>query len=268
MKKKHITSFGNNEIKFLTSLKTKSSFRKKNSLFYVEGEKYFFKAIKSGFKIEKIYTTLDELNKISFDEKFKSIDLSTVITIKNKILESILFRPKSSKIIALFKQKNLTLKSFDLKKNEIILILDSIEKPGNIGGIFRTADATKIDYIIISNPKTDIYNPNIIKSSEGAIFNLKIAESNDDEIFRFLEKNKIKLYCTSLSNKTKLFTKVSFLKSFAIAFGSEDKGLSQKWLKKSNENIIIPMFGQSDSLNVSVTSSIIIYEALKQRKIF
>ena len=268
MEKKQKTSFGNNEIKFFTSLKTKSIFRKKNSLFYVEGEKYFFKAIKSGFKIEKIYTTLDGLNKISFDEKFKSIDLSTVTTIKNKILESILFRPKSSKIIALFKQKKLTLKSFDLKKNEIILILDSIEKPGNIGGIFRTADATKIDYIIISNPKTDIYNPNIIKSSEGAIFNLKITESNDDEIFRFLEKNKIKLYCTSLSNKTKLFTKVSFLKSFAIAFGSEDKGLSQKWLNKSNENIIIPMFGQSDSLNVSVTSSIIIYEALKQRKIF
>tara|TARA_B100000963_G_scaffold321654_1_gene305135 strand:+ start:49643 stop:50449 length:807 start_codon:yes stop_codon:yes gene_type:complete len=268
LEKKHITSFGNNEIKFLTSLKTKSSFRKKNCLFYVEGEKYLLKAIKSGFKIEKIYTTIDELNKISSNKKFESIDLSSVITLKNKILDSILFRPKSSKIIALLKQKKLELENFSLKKNEIILILDSIEKPGNIGGIFRTADATKIDYVVISNPKTDIYNPNIIKASEGAIFNLNIAESNDDEIFRFLEKNNIKLFCTSLSKKTKLFTKVSFLKSFAVAFGSEDKGLSQKWLEKSNENITIPMFGRSDSLNVSVTSSIIIYEALKQRKIF
>ncbi len=268
MKKKHITSFGNNEIKFLNSLKTKSRFRKKNGLFYVEGEKYFLQATKSDFEIEKIYTTLDELSNISLDEKFKSIDFSSVITIKNKIFESILFRPKSSKIIAIFKQKNLKLKDFKIKNNEIIIILDSIEKPGNIGSIFRTADATKIDYIIVSNPKTDIYNPNIIKSSEGAIFNLNVFECSDNKIFRFLEKNNIKLYCTSLSKKTKLFTKVSFLKSFAIAFGSEDKGLSKKWLEKSNENIKIPMLGLSDSLNVSVTSSIIIYEALKQRKIF
>ena len=236
--------------------------------FYVEGEKYFLQATKSGFEIEKIYTTLDELNNISLDKKFKSIDFSSVITIKNKIFESILFRPKSSKIIAVFKQKNLKFKDFKIQNNEIIIILDSIEKPGNIGGIFRTADATKIDYVIVSNPKTDIYNPNIIKSSEGAIFNLNIFEFSDNKIFRFLEKNNIKLYCTSLSKKTKLFTKVSFLKSFAIAFGSEDKGLSQKWFEKSYENIKIPMLGLGDSLNVSVTSSIIIYEALKQRKIF
>ena len=146
----------------------------------------------------------------------------------------------------------------------LILILDGIEKPGNIGALLRTSDAANLDAVFIINQKTDLYNPNIIRSSIGCLFSNQIILSNIKETIDFLNKTKIKIISTSLV-ASKQYQKIDYNNACAIVLGSEDKGVSKEWYSESNELIHIPMEGQADSLNVSNSGAIIIYEAKRQR---
>jgi len=145
------------------------------------------------------------------------------------------------------------------------LVVEAPEKPGNIGALLRTADAAHIDAVIIANPKSDLYNPNIIRSSVGCVFTNKIAMGSTSEIIGLLKENNVNIYCAALQ-ASKVYTTQDFTKSTAIIVGTEATGLSEEWLKHSNQNIIIPMQGEIDSMNVSVAAGILIFEAKRQRK--
>ena len=145
-----------------------------------------------------------------------------------------------------------------------LLVAEAPEKPGNIGALLRTADAANLDAVLIANPKTDLYNPNIIRSSIGCVFTTKIGMGSTAEIISFLRSKKIALYCAALT-ATKVYTTVNFSTPSAIVVGTEATGLSEDWLTNSDQNIIIPMQGEIDSMNVSVSAAILIFEAKRQR---
>ena len=149
-------------------------------------------------------------------------------------------------------------------KNPLILIAEAPEKPGNIGALLRTADAANVDAVIIANPKTDMYNPNIIRSSIGCLFTNQIAVENTEGIISFLKENNINIFCAALQASVAYHTQ-NYTSPTAIIVGTEATGLSNAWLNASTQNIIIPMQGEIDSMNVSVAAGILIFEAKRQR---
>ena len=167
--------------------------------------------------------------------------------------------------MAVAKNKNHAVTSLKFEtKTPLILVAEAPEKPGNIGAILRTADAANVDAVIIANPKTDLYNPNIIRSSVGCVFTNKIAIGSSSEIITFLKNKDVTIYCAALQASVEYY-KQNYTKSTAIVVGTEATGLSDEWLKNSTQNIIIPMQGQIDSMNVSVAAGILIFEAKRQR---
>ena len=188
-----------------------------------------------------------------------------ITEISLEVYEKIAYRGSTEGLVAVFETKDHSLK--DLKLPELaplILVAEAPEKPGNIGAILRTADAAAVDAVIIANPKTDLYNPNIIRSSVGCVFTNKIATGSTSEIIEFLKRHDIQIYAAALQ-ASKPYYEIDYKGASAIIMGTEATGLSEEWLKNSTQNIIIPMHGEIDSMNVSVAAGILIFEAKRQR---
>ncbi len=260
---KHISSIQNPLIKKLLSLQEKSRIRKKTGLFLIEGLREIELAIKGKYEIDS-FIYCNEIYKNHLNTTLNQF--INQIEVPVEVYKKIAYRKSTEGIMALAKAKNHHLNALQLKtKNPLLLIAESPEKPGNIGALLRTADAAKIDAVILANPKTDLYNPNIIRSSVGCLFTTSIATGTTQEIIHFLSKNKIAVYCAALQ-ASKKYTDVDFTSASAIVVGTESTGLSNDWLLKSTQNIIIPMEGEIDSMNVSVAAAILIFEAKRQRK--
>ncbi|TGV04285.1 TrmH family RNA methyltransferase [Flavivirga rizhaonensis] len=258
-----ITSTQNQFIRQLTQLKDKSRERRKTELFLIEGEREISLAIKGHYEIVTI---------LFFPELFseeKLSELSTkqisVIEISKEVYQKLAYRDTTEGVLAVAKSKSHSITNLKFNtKNPLILVAEAPEKPGNIGAILRTADAANADAVIIANPKTDLYNPNIIRSSVGCVFTNQIATGSTSEIIDFLKENKINIYCAALQASVNYHTQ-DFTKPTAMVVGTEATGLSNEWLESSTQNIIIPMQGEIDSMNVSVAAGILIFEAKRQR---
>ena len=166
--------------------------------------------------------------------------------------------------MAIAKSKSLQLSDLKLSKNPLLLIAEAPEKPGNVGALLRTADAANIDAVIIANPKSDLYNPNIVRSSVGCLFTRQIATATSEEVIAFLKKNNIAIYSATLQDSTTYHSQ-DYTTPTALVVGTEATGLSQIWRTESSKNIIIPMQGEIDSMNVSVAAAILLFEAKRQR---
>jgi len=260
---KQISSTQNKEVKYLLQLKEKSRIRRKDALFLVEGQREIELALKGNFKLKAIYycpnlVSIKELNSlISEDVEYTEIS--------SEVYEKLAYRSSTEGALAVFETKSNKLEDIKFStENPLILIAEAPEKPGNIGAILRTADAAKVDAVFIANPKTDLYNPNIIRSSVGCVFTKQIATGSTSEIIDFLKKNNISIYAAALQ-ASKPYNDIDFTKSAAIVVGTEATGLSEEWRENSTQNIIIPMSGEIDSMNVSVAAGILIFEAKRQR---
>jgi TrmH family RNA methyltransferase len=146
----------------------------------------------------------------------------------------------------------------------LILILESVEKPGNLGAMLRTADAAGIDAVICCESQTDFYNPNVIRSSIGTVFTTQIASASTVDTIQWLKEKEIKIYCTYLLAAMP-YHKVDFRQRCAIVMGTESQGLTESWINHADANIIIPMQGKIDSLNVSTAAAVVVFEAKRQR---
>ncbi|MDP5076441.1 MAG: RNA methyltransferase, partial [Nonlabens sp.] len=166
--------------------------------------------------------------------------------------------------IAIATTKPLALADLSLKENPLILVAEGIEKPGNIGALLRTADAANVDAVILTNPLSDVYNPNVVRSSVGCVFTVPMATCSTTELIAFLKENNINLYAATLQS-SKPYHEVDFTTAAAIAVGTEATGLTQEMRDAATAGIIIPMQGAIDSMNVSVSASILIFEAKRQR---
>jgi TrmH family RNA methyltransferase len=187
-----------------------------------------------------------------------------LIEISREVYQKLAYRDTTEGIIAVAKTKSHQLSDLQLPKNPLILVMESIEKPGNIGAMLRTCDAAKVDAVIIANPKTDLYNPNMVRSSVGCLFTNQIATASTEETIDFLQQNNINFYSATLQNSTSYHTQ-NFSKPTALVVGTEATGLTEPWREKATQNIIIPMQGEIDSMNVSVAAAILLFEAKRQR---
>lgn len=262
---KSLSSIQNPLVKKILLLKDKSKVRKKEGLFVLEGLRELSLALKGKFDVE---TLLFYPKLISKNEIEKIIAPETeLIEISKNVFEKLAYRSTTEGIIAVVKSKKLKLIDLKFKtKNPLILVAEAPEKPGNIGALLRTADAANIDCVIIANPKTDLFNPNIIRSSVGCVFTNLIVTGSTDEIVNFLKEKKIKLFAAALHKDAENYIEQDFNEPTAIIVGTEATGLSQAWLNESKK-IIIPMQGEIDSLNVSVSAAILIFEAVRQRSV-
>lgn len=258
---KKITSVQNHFIKSLILLREKPRARRENSQFLIEGEREINLAINGGYTIEIILF----YPKIYSHEKAQELSgKSEIIEINKEVFNKLAYRKSTGGVIAIAMSKDLGLSKLKLSDNSLILIAEATEKPGNIGALLRTADAANLDAVIIANPKCDIYNPNVIRSSVGCIFTNQIIVCDSKDVIHFLKENNIKLFCASLQNSTS-YNNQNYKKSTAIVVGNETHGLSDCWLDIGT-NIKIPMRGKIDSMNVSVSAAVLIFEAIRQRE--
>lgn len=261
----YISSFQNSLIKQITLLSEKSRERKKQKKFVVEGQREITLAIDANFTATKLLycESLIDPNFLKFLSH--KIDADTFVSVSAEVYQKIAYRGSTEGILAIFETKVIALKELEFSSdNPLLLVAEAPEKPGNIGALLRTADAANVDAVIIANPKTDLYNPNIIRSSVGCVFTNQIAMGSSSEIISYLKEKNITIYSAALQ-ASKNYTHCNFTKPSAIVVGTEANGLTQEWLDHSSENIIIPMQGAIDSMNVSVAAGILIFEAKRQR---
>lgn len=263
---KKITSINNSYIKELLNLQKKARERKKKGLFLVEGKRELSLVIKGGYQIENI---LVMPNMFCDNSLLENVSASTNITeITKEIYQKLAYRGSTEGLLAVVKAKDYLLSNISFTvKNPLVLVLESIEKPGNIGAILRTADAANVDAVFIADAKTDMYNPNIIRSSVGCLFTNKIAVATSEDIIAFLKKKNINIYSATLQNSNE-YHKEDYTKPTAIVVGTEAVGLSEIWRNNATKNISIPMQGEIDSMNVSVACAVITFEAKRQRNFF
>jgi TrmH family RNA methyltransferase len=261
---KEITSTQNPYIKNLLKLQEKSRERKKQGVFLIEGKREISLAIAANYQFENVLF-LESF--ISEDEILHLFNQNVNRTsISKEVYQKLAYRDSTEGIIAVVKAKGFTLDTIHFKnENPLILVTEGIEKPGNIGALLRTADAANIDAVFIANPKSDVYNSNIIRASVGCIFTNQIAIGTSEEIITFLQEKEINIFATTLQNSNE-YHQENYTKPTAIVVGTEATGLSEIWRTNATQNIHIPMQGKIDSMNVSVAAAIVIFEAKRQRK--
>lgn len=257
-----ITSTKNSFVKDLLSLQEKSRNRKKNQSFLLEGERELNIAINYGYQVDFLIICPDI---IAADSEFRETKNFKCFNVSKQVYNKLAYRGSTEGIMAKVGFKSHNLNHLSLSDNPIILVAEAPEKPGNIGALLRTADAAKIDAVIIANPKTDLYNPNIIRSSIGCVFSTQIGLGSTQEVLSFLKEKEIKVFSAALKQDSEPYYNIDFSKSCAIVVGTESTGLSELWLDQCDSKVIIPMEGAIDSMNVSVSAAVLIFEAKRQR---
>lgn len=252
-----IESFQNDKIKNVTKLLTDNRFRKKSGVFVVEGQQENDRAQKFGFEPVEFFIC---------ENIFQSkLPKGKIHLVSDKVYEKIAYRGTSEGIIGIYKTKESDLSTFKPKENSTVIIVEGVEKPGNLGAILRSCEAFGIDALIVSDGKTDFYNPNVIRSSVGCLFGMQIFQAENSETLEFLEKNSFNIYTTIMDETAEDLYKRDFKQKSAVLFGTEHSGLSDFWIGKG-KNTLIPMSGSIDSLNLSNAVAITCYETLKQKK--
>lgn len=243
-------------------LQEKAKARRQSGTFLIEGQREIELARKGGYTIE---TALFAEGMLTENEvKTLAGRQTELIEISREVYQKLAYRDTTEGIIAVAKSKSLRLEDLEFGDNPLILVMEATEKPGNIGAMLRTADAANLDAVIIANPKSDLYNPNIVRSSVGCLFTNNIATGTTEEVIGYLKSKNINIYCATLQDSAQYHTQ-DYKGASALVVGTEATGLTEEWRVASTKNIIIPMQGVIDSMNVSVAAAILIFEAKRQR---
>ena len=240
-------------IKKLNLLISKSRVRKKENRFVVSGERELTRAVEMGYKVDTLFYRVD------YDEKIIKVHSDSVYELSSALFDRLSKQSGSEEVIAILETKSHHIKDITVDNDCRVLVVEAPEKPGNIGALLRTAAAAGWDAVIIANPKTDLYHPQIIRNSMGGVFCIPIASASSEEVISFLEANAFNISAAALDNEAKHFKRVKYQRPLALVFGTEDKGLSQKWLKKAKQIVKIPVKFPIDSLNLSVSAGILMY---------
>ena len=254
-----ISSVQNNRIKNLIKLGGKSRERKNQNLFVVEGIQENNLALSNGFEAVEFYVQKDIFNNAL------KLPNTEIFEITQNVFDKIAYRSTTGGLLGVYKVKNYKLLDLDLNLNPLILVLESIEKPGNLGAILRTADASGVDAVVVCDTRADFFNPNVIRSSVGTVFTNRVILSEKEDIIEFCQNNNIQILPTYLRDDTKNLYQIDLKQGTAFIFGTESTGLSDFWELNAAQTVKIPMLGQVDSLNVSNAVAVCVYEAVRQR---
>ena len=270
MEENIITSVQNARIKHVVALQQKSSLRREEGLFVVEGQREIEHCIEGGYEVVEVFKRSQEIG-IRSQESGVRREVEYIVT--PQVYEKMAYRGSTEGIIGVVKSKGHSLSSllippssFLEKDNPLVVVLESVEKPGNLGAILRSADAANVDAVIVCDPLTDLYNPNLIRASIGAIFTVPTAVCTSQECIDFLKERNIKILTAQLQDSYEYYD-YDMRQATAIVMGTESTGLTQQWREAADAHIRIPMLGRLDSLNVSVSAAILMFEAVRQRKV-
>ena len=294
-----ITSAQNPKIKNLLLLQEKSRARREQGLFVVEGRRELEHCLEAGYSVRTIFVCPEIFGSIA-DEGTVSLIASAslrplprpsaagpsllsgrgwpeicdttpsaveplVIELPEQLYRKVAYRESTEGILAEVEYKTLGLKDLQLPENPLIMVLESVEKPGNLGAVLRSADAAKADAVLICDPLTDLYNPNLIRASIGAVFTVPTVAVSSEEAIAFLQARDIQILTAQLQDSS-LYYDVDMKRGTALVMGTESTGLTPLWRKAATCHIRIPMLGRLDSLNVSVSAAILLFEAVRQRQ--
>ena len=251
-----IESLQNEKIKNLNRLITDNRFRKKSGIFVVEGKQENERALQFGFENIEFYIC-ENIFGINHPE-------GKIHFVSSQVYEKLAYRGSSEGIIGIYKTKEFNLNEFSPEENASVIVVESVEKPGNLGAILRSCEAFGIDALIVTDTKVDFYNANVLRSSVGCFFGMNVFSASNEETLAFLQKNNFKIYTTFMDESAEDLYQKNFTEKSALFFGTEHSGLSDFWLNKG-ENILIPMAGTIDSLNLSNAVAIACYEILRQK---
>ena len=260
-----ITSLQNNSIKHVVKLREHRT-RDKEQLTILEGYRELTRADEYGLEIIECYFCPEQFlgeNEYPLLEAFAAKGIK-VCEVTAPILTKIAYRDRPEGLIAVAKMRRHTLDEMPIIPNGLYLVAESVEKPGNLGSILRSADAAGVDGLIICDKCTDIYNPNVIRASTGALFSVPLAEATSEEALAWLRKNNIKTLAATPHTEYN-YTDVDMTQAVAIVVGREQCGLSDLWMNDADLRVVIPMLGKIDSLNVATATTILLYEAARQR---
>ena len=254
-----ITSMQNASIKRLLQLQQKSSERRKAKLFVVEGRRELQHCIDAGYELDTVFWCEQIQPDLPFPQnRYKMLRVSA------EVYEKIAYRGTTEGLMAQVVARQRTLEDISLSANPLVIVIESVEKPGNIGAVLRTADAAGVDAVVVCDPLTDIYNPNLLRSSLGAAFTTPLVACSSDECIAWLKANNIQILTAQLQD-SHYYYNTDMTRPTAIVMGTESTGLTNQWRTAADAHIKIPMLGQLDSLNVSVSAAILAFEAVRQR---
>lgn len=262
-----ISSPSNQTIKDLVRLKERKSDRCERS-FIVEGRREIERALSCGYRLEELYYCPDELEG-DLDSLLKIAQCERLAEVSKQAFSKVATREGSDGLIALFEAKTLRTEDISSRaKGEdlFVMVLENVEKPGNLGAVLRTADAIGVHGVILLGHEVDIWNPNVIRSSLGGVFSVPVVYLSNDRFFSFCRENKLSVVAAALTQKSSSLLQVNLKGPLAIVLGSEAHGISDEVLRKSDHQVLIPMLGVCDSLNVSVAAGIFAFEAMRQRR--
>ena len=249
-----LTSPQNPKIKDLLNLETSSRERRARGLFVVEGRREFDRAVASGFEPVTVFVREGETDAPEAD-----------FVVSRAVYEKIAYRGGTEGVVAVMRARHIALEDIPLSPTPLVIVLEQVEKPGNLGAVLRTADAAGVDAVLVCDPLTDLYNPNLIRASLGAVFSVPVAVSPSEEAYAWLAAHGIAVLTAQLQDSDP-YDEADLARPVALVFGAEDCGLSDFWRQRASAHIRIPMAGLMDSLNVSVSAAVLAFEAVRQRK--
>ena len=265
--KKQITSPQNPFIKNIALLAHKARERQPQGLFVAEGLREVGLALQNSYEAEALLFD-ESLTPAATVEALAATALISpkeIIGASRAVFEKIAYRSSVPNVVALFKMKLPTLEAITFKSTPFILVVESVEKPGNLGAMLRTADAAGVDAVLVCDPQCDLFNPNTIRASLGAVFTVPVVAVSSEEAAAWLKKSGIPTFATYLEASRPLYG-CDLRGSLALVLGAESTGISDFWVKQADERIIIPMAGQVDSLNVSASAAVVLFEVVRQRQ--
>jgi TrmH family RNA methyltransferase len=253
-----ITSLQNPKIKYIVKLREDKRQRQRDGVMLVEGFDELTLALSSGLKPQSLITAPELVS--------RSIEISAVdvTTVTRAVFEKISYRDNPDGWLGIFPIPKTTLDDLKLSASPLVIVAESVEKPGNLGAILRTADAAGVDALLVCDPRVDLWNPNVVRASRGAVFTVPTVEVESSTALAFLRSRKMRVLAATPSAEV-FYTDVDLKEPVAIAVGTEDEGLTDFWLQNADIKVLIPMMGKVNSLNVSIATALITYEAVRQR---
>lgn len=253
-----ITSLQNPKVKYIVKLREDKRQRQRDGVILVEGWDELTLALGAGLKPQSLLTA-PELVSHTLE-----IPFAEATTVTRAVFEKISYRDNPDGWLGIFPTPKTTLDDLKLSPSPLVIVAESVEKPGNLGAILRTADAAHVDAVLVCDPRVDLWNPNVIRASRGAVFAVPTVEAESLKALEWLRSRKMRVLAATPSAEA-LYTDVNLREPVAIAVGTEDEGLTDFWMENADLRVKIPMLGKVNSLNVSIATALITYESVRQR---
>jgi len=255
-----ITSLQNPRVKYIVRLRDEKRQRRADGLMLVEGYDEIQLALSAGHKPRTVLSAPELIS--------RQIDLADAdteqITVNRAVFEKISYRENPDGWLAVFPIPQDSLEDLKLSDSPLVIVAESVEKPGNLGAILRSADAARVDALLVCDPRVDPWNPNVVRASRGAVFSVPVIECDNAAALEWLRRAGIHILAATPSAEV-VYSDIDLRQPTAIAVGTEDQGLTDFWMSRADLKVRIPMTGRVNSLNVSVSTALIVYEAVRQR---